>query len=542
MIRIINLRVSVTVETGLQQIVEKRYPHMRGHINHIHVVRRAVDARKKPNIVFVYTLLLDVHNEEAILRKYKQDKDISQIQPEEPAAIVHGQKKLAHRPVVMGFGPAGMMAAFYLAREGYRPLVLERGQDVDTRTLDVETFWKGGTFKAESNVQFGEGGAGTFSDGKLTTRVTHPRLHEISQYFVEHGAPEEILYKHKPHVGTDILRGMVKSMRQQIIAWGGEVRFGAKITDFVIENGALQGVVVNGEETIPTEVVISGIGHSARDTYEMMYKRQVDMSPKPFAIGVRIEHDQALIDASQYGVEPGELGLGAAEYSLKYHDPDTGRAAYSFCMCPGGQVVASASEEGGVVTNGMSLYARDSGVANSAIVVSVGPDDFGSHPLDGVAFQREWERKAFELGGRNYGAPIQTVGDFLGRSNNTEEVLAEKVDNAYGKAYSYAPKVVPADMHACLPDYVTSVLEKALPYWGRRIKGFDGDRVCMTGVETRTSAPLRIARDENRISPSLKGLYPVGEGAGYAGGIMSAALDGAETAIMMMATYAPFKG
>ena len=330
MIRIINLRVSVTVETGLQQIVEKRYPHMRGHINHIHVVRRAVDARKKPNIVFVYTLLLDVHNEEAILRKYKQDKDISQIQPEEPAAIVHGQKKLAHRPVVMGFGPAGMMAAFYLAREGYRPLVLERGQDVDTRTLDVETFWKGGTFKAESNVQFGEGGAGTFSDGKLTTRVTLPRLHEISQYFVEHGAPEEILYKHKPHVGTDILRGMVKSMRQQIIAWGGEVRFGAKITDFVIENGALQGVVVNGEETIPTEVVISGIGHSARDTYEMMYKRQVDMSPKPFAIGVRIEHDQALIDASQYGVEPGELGLGAAEYSLKYHDPETGRAAYSF--------------------------------------------------------------------------------------------------------------------------------------------------------------------------------------------------------------------
>lgn len=542
MIRIINLRVSVTNQMGLRELVEKRYPAFRGQIEKIHVVRRSVDARKKPNIVFVYTLLIAVRQEDVILAKYYgKDKDISHVNPEKPAAIIHGSRPLVYRPVVMGFGPAGLMAAFYLAREGYAPIVLERGQDVEQRTLDVEQFWQGGAFKPESNVQFGEGGAGTFSDGKLTTRVTHPRLHEISQYFVEHGAPEEILYKHKPHVGTDILRGMVKSMREQIIAWGGQVRFGAKVTDFIIDDGQIQGVIVNDQERIDTHLVLAGVGHSARDTYEMMYKRQVSMEAKPFAIGVRIEHDQGLIDRAQYGVDPKDLGLGAADYALKYHDKETGRAAYSFCMCPGGQVVASASEEGGVVTNGMSLYARDSGLANSAVVVSVGPDDFGHHPLDGVAFQREWESKAFALGGHSYKAPMQTVGDFLGRTANTSEVLGEKQSNSFGHAYSYQPGLVAADLHECLPDFVTSVLEEALPYWGRRIDGFDGDRVCMTGVETRTSAPLRIKRDDNRLSPTLKGLYPIGEGAGYAGGIMSAALDGAETAIMMMAEYQSWK-
>ena len=392
--------------------------------------------------------------------------------------------------------------------------MLERGQDVDTRSHDVETFCKKGIFKPESNVQFGEGGAGTFSDGKLTTRITHPRLHEISKYFVEFGAPEEILYKHKPHVGTDKLRTMVKAMRERIIEWGGEVRFGSKVTDLFIENDRIVGVEVNGSERIDTTVVLSGVGHSARDTYEMLYKRNVEMTAKPFAIGVRIEHDQAVIDESQYGVEPSSLGLGAAEYSLVYHDKESGRTAYSFCMCPGGQVVASASEDGGVVVNGMSLYARDSGVANSAIVVNVGPDDFGTHPLDGVAFQREWE---------------QTVGQFLGLSQ------APSVQNSI---YSYEPGVVNCDLHDCLPSFVTSVLERALPYWGRRIRGFDDPAVCMTGVETRTSAPLRMGRNEERISPTVGGFYPMGEGAGYAGGIMSAALDGAETAILCMAKYA----
>ncbi|MDU2181484.1 MAG: hypothetical protein E7E36_04415 [Veillonella sp.] len=471
MIRIINLRVAVTVKSDIKDIVEKKYPQLRGAIETIHVVRRAVDARKKPNIVFVYTLFVEVHKEAQIMKKLGKQKDVSVFTPEDPEPIVYGNVPLAHRPVVMGFGPAGMLAAFYLAREGYRPIVLERGQDVDTRSQDVETFWKEGV----------------------------------------------------------LLRTMVKAMRERIIEWGGEVRFGAKVTDLFIENDRIVGVEVNGDERIDTTVVLSGVGHSARDTYEMLHKRNVEMTAKPFAIGVRIEHDQAIIDESQYGVEPSSLGLGAAEYSLVYHDKETGRTAYSFCMCPGGQVVASASENGGVVVNGMSLYARDSGVANSAIVVNVGPDDFGNHPLDGVAFQREWERKAYELGGSNFHAPAQTVGQFLGLSQAT---------GVQDSTYSYEPGVVNCDLHDCLPPFVTSVLERALPYWGRRIHGFDDPAVCMTGVETRTSAPLRMGRNEERISPTIGGFYPMGEGAGYAGGIMSAALDGAETAIICMAKYA----
>ncbi len=532
MIRLINLRVAVTVKIELQQILEKKYPPLRGRIQVIHVVRRAVDARKKPNIVFVYTLFIEVTNEEDIAKKLKGDKNISVITPEEPEPILHGSQVLAHRPVVMGFGPAGMLAAFYLAREGYNPIVLERGEDVDTRTAHIEEFWKQGILRPESNVQFGEGGAGTFSDGKLTTRVTHPRLHEISKYFVEFGAPPEILYKHKPHVGTDKLRTMVKTLRERIIEWGGTVRFGAKVTDLFIEDGCIVGVEVNSSERIDTEVVLSGVGHSARDTYEMLYERKVPMEAKPFAIGVRVEHPQNLIDESQYGVPPETLGLGAAEYSLVYHDKETGRTAYSFCMCPGGQVVASASEALGVVTNGMSLYARDSGVANSALVVSVGPDDFGTHPLDGVAFQRKWEHRAYVLGGSNYTGPAQTVGRFLGNSNgpSVREAL-----------HTYEPSIVDVDLHECLPTFVSDVLERALPYWGRRIKGFDNPNICMTGIESRTSAPLRIQRDDSRMSPTVKGFYPMGEGAGYAGGIMSAALDGAESAILCMANYKSFK-
>lgn len=529
MIRIINFRIAVTDDGKLQELLEKKYPPLRGQITALHVVRRAVDARKKPLITFVYTLFVEVADSKAVMKRLKKDKNVELMEPALPEPIVHGHKDMKHRPVVIGFGPAGMLAAFYLAREGYAPIVLERGQDVDTRSADVEAFWKDGQFKPESNVQFGEGGAGTFSDGKLTTRVTHPRLHEIATYFVECGAPPEILYKHKPHVGTDILRHMVKRMREQIIAWGGEVRFGAKVTDFVSEEGRLTGVVVNGEETIPTNIALLGIGHSARDTYAQLHERGIAMESKHFAIGVRIEHPQHLVDLAQYGVEPESVGLGAAEYSLVYHDKELDRSAYSFCMCPGGQVVASASEEGHVVTNGMSLYARDSGMANSALVVTVGPQDFGDHPLSGVEFQRKWEKAAYELGGRTYKAPIQTVGHFLGR-------VAENAVNR--ESYSYLPDVVPADLRQCLPDYVTDTLTRALPYFGKRLQGFDRDDICMTGVETRTSSPLRIIRDEQRQS-SLEGLYPMGEGAGYAGGIMSAALDGAETAIMVMTAFKP---
>lgn len=535
MLRIINFRVDVKNKNPLEALLVHKFPVLKDQIQEIHVVRRAVDARKKPHITFVYTLFVAVQNEVVIMKKLGRDKNVSTMEPIEPEPIVHGEQVLKERPVVVGFGPAGMLAAFYLAREGYRPIVLERGQDVDQRSHDVETFWQTGEFKAESNVQFGEGGAGTFSDGKLTTRVTHPRLHEIAKYFVQFGAPQEILYKHKPHVGTDVLRGMVKAMREQIIAWGGEVRFGAKLTKLQLAANQVVGVEVNDEEIIPTSLVLAGVGHSARDTYEMLYNTGIAMESKPFAVGVRIEHPQSMIDISQYGIEPAELGLGAAEYSVVYHDKETGRTAYSFCMCPGGEVVASASEDGHVVTNGMSLYARASGVANSALVVTVGPDDFGNHPLGGVAFQREWEKKAFELGGHDYKAPLQTVGDFLARQKGTVP------EGNAAAPHSYRPGVVAADLHECLPTYVTDVMERALPYFGRRIKGFDEPQICMTGVETRTSSPLRILRDDDRQSPTVKGLYPMGEGAGYAGGIMSAALDGAETAIRVMVAYKPLK-
>lgn len=535
MLRIINFRVDVKNKNPLEALLVHKFPVLKDQIQEIHVVRRAVDARKKPHITFVYTLFVAVQNEVVVMKKLGRDKNVSTMEPIEPEPIVHGEQVLKERPVVVGFGPAGMLAAFYLAREGYRPIVLERGQDVDQRSHDVETFWQTGEFKAESNVQFGEGGAGTFSDGKLTTRVTHPRLHEIAKYFVQFGAPQEILYKHKPHVGTDVLRGMVKAMREQIIAWGGEVRFGAKLTKLQLAANQVVGVEVNDEEIIPTSLVLAGVGHSARDTYEMLYNTGIAMESKPFAVGVRIEHPQSMIDISQYGIEPAELGLGAAEYSVVYHDKETGRTAYSFCMCPGGEVVASASEDGHVVTNGMSLYARASGVANSALVVTVGPDDFGNHPLGGVAFQREWEKKAFELGGHDYKAPLQTVGDFLTRQKGTVP------EGNAAAPHSYRPGVVAADLHECLPTYVTDVMERALPYFGRRIKGFDEPQICMTGVETRTSSPLRILRDDDRQSPTVKGLYPMGEGAGYAGGIMSAALDGAETAIRVMVAYKPLK-
>lgn len=535
MLRIINFRVDVKNKNPLEALLVHKFPVLKDQIQEIHVVRRAVDARKKPHITFVYTLFVAVQNEVVVMKKLGRDKNVSTMEPIEPEPIVHGEQVLKERPVVVGFGPAGMLAAFYLAREGYRPIVLERGQDVDQRSHDVETFWQTGEFKAESNVQFGEGGAGTFSDGKLTTRVTHPRLHEIAKYFVQFGAPQEILYKHKPHVGTDVLRGMVKAMREQIIAWGGEVRFGAKLTKLQLAANQVVGVEVNDEEIIPTSLVLAGVGHSARDTYEMLYNTGIAMESKPFAVGVRIEHPQSMIDISQYGIEPAELGLGAAEYSVVYHDKETGRTAYSFCMCPGGEVVASASEDGHVVTNGMSLYARASGVANSALVVTVGPDDFGNHPLGGVGFQREWEKKAFELGGHDYKAPLQTVGDFLARQKGTVP------EGNAAAPHSYRPGVVAADLHECLPTYVTDVMERALPYFGRRIKGFDEPQICMTGVETRTSSPLRILRDDDRQSPTVKGLYPMGEGAGYAGGIMSAALDGAETAIRVMVAYKPLK-
>lgn len=529
MLRIINVRVSVTSKATPKELAMKKLRCKEQEIEKVMVVRRAIDARRKPELVFVYTLQVEVRNEQAIWKRCQKDKNISQMKLEPVAPIIHGEQSMKGRPVVVGFGPAGMMAAYYLAKEGYAPIVLERGYDVDTRSAHVAEFWEMGKFRPESNVQFGEGGAGTFSDGKLTTRVNHPRLMEISQILVDAGAPEEILYLHKPHVGTDILRDVVKRIRERICSLGGEVRFQSCVTDIKIEEGMVQCVTVNGTDTIETNQVLLCIGHSARDTYEMLYEKGVAMEAKPFAIGVRIEHEQSLINESQYGCEVEEFGLGAADYSLVYHSPN-GRTAYSFCMCPGGTVIGGSSEPEGVVTNGMSLHARDSGVANSALVVNVSPEDVGPHPLDGIAFQRKYERLAYEAGGRTYKAPAQYVGQFLKTSEGQE--VGEGL-------FSYKPGVVMTDLHTVLPDFVSKTLEEAIPYFGRRIHNFDHPMACLTGVETRTSAPLRILRNKQRISTNTIGLYPVGEGAGYAGGIMSAALDGAETAIAVMEAFGP---
>jgi hypothetical protein len=493
------------------------------------IVRKALDARRKSNINFVYSL--DVKTaipEGQVLAQLGGDRDVAVVGAAASAAIIGGTQPLAYQPVVVGMGPAGMLAALTLAQYGYRPLVLERGRDVDRRTQDVAAFWKTGQFNAESNVQFGEGGAGTFSDGKLTTRINDPRMREVLALLIEAGAPPDIAYAHKPHIGTDKLRIVVKNIRQRILSLGGEIEFEARVTDIDSKAGQLAGIVVNDNRYIPCNVALLGIGHSARDTYEMLHHRGIAMEAKAFAIGVRIEHPQPLIDKAQFGPAAGQEKLGAADYALVYHEKNSGRTAYSFCMCPGGVVVAAASEPGGVVTNGMSLYKRNSGIANSALVVNVDPADYGSQVLGGIEFQRRYERLAFESGGSNYCAPVQTVGNFLANKTGS-------IDGLTGS--SYRPGIMSADLRQCLPSFVTDTLAQALPEFDRKIKGFAHVQAILTGVETRTSAPVRLVRAPDYQSVNTAGLYPIGEGAGYAGGIMSAALDGLNAAIEVIKKY-----
>lgn len=532
MIRILNIRTAVPMKKSLEQLAAKKLRCRPDDIHRLLIVRRSVDARKKPRIYLVFTVDVSLQNEDRIWKRCHDNKDMRRLEEVVYTPPVPGTAALRHRPVVIGTGPSGLAAALALARSGYRPLVFERGCDVDARTRHVEEFWQGGPFRPESNVQFGEGGAGTFSDGKLTTRVNHPLLRHILEILVEAGAPEEILYAYNPHVGTDILRNVVKNIRHMIELAGGTVLFKHCVTAVKRDvQGRVHSVVVNGTDEYETDVVIMGIGHSARDTYYMLHDTGVLLEKKPFAVGVRIEHSQELIDRSQYGYPAAELGLDPASYALVYHSPE-GRSCYSFCMCPGGTVVAAASEAGRVVTNGMSLYRRDSGVANSAIVVNVTAEDMGGDsPLAGIAFQRRYEELAFQAGGSSYCAPAQTVGSFLGRS-----------PAASPSVHTYRPGVTWTDLHQVLPPFVTATLEQAIPYFGRRIHGFDSDGAVMTGVETRTSAPVRIVRGEDRMAAGTPGLYPVGEGAGYAGGIMSAFLDGLETANQIIGKYQTFGG
>ena len=486
------------------------------------IFKRSHDARKKHALLLVYAVDVEVRDEAALLKTFRNDRHLAPTPDMAYKFVGHAPEHLTERPLVVGFGPCGIFAALVLAQMGFRPIVLERGRAVRERTQDTWGLWRKHVLNPESNVQFGEGGAGTFSDGKLYSQIKDPRHlgRKVLTEFVKAGAPEEILYVSKPHIGTFRLVGMVETMRHEIEALGGEIRFQQRVTDVLIENGRIEGVTLAGGETLRSHHVVLALGHSARDTFEMLHARGVTMEAKPFSIGFRIEHPQSLIDQARLGPNAGNQLLGAADYKLVHHARN-GRSVYSFCMCPGGTVVAAASEPGRVVTNGMSQYSRNERNANAGIVVGITPADFPGGPLAGIELQRKLEARAFELGGGNYDAPAQRVGDFLAGRPSTQLGSVEP---------SYRPGVHLTDLASVLPDYAIEAIREALPAFDRQIKGFAMQDAVLTGVETRTSSPVRITRGDDFQSLNVKGLYPAGEGAGYAGGILSAGVDGIKVA------------
>ncbi len=521
MIRINEIKLPLEAdESALLQSAAKALRCSKREIASLTVTKKSLDSRKKDNLFFVYSVDVTVSgNEEELLKKSNCKK--AQLVEPFSYTLPENKRKSEFRPVVAGFGPGGIWAALTLARAGLRPIVLERGREIEKRTADVNRFWQTKVIDETSNVQFGEGGAGTFSDGKLTTGIKDKLCRKVFLDFVEFGAPEEILYSWRPHIGTDKLGQVVKNMREEIKRLGGDVLFSCRLTDIIVANGVIHGVTYINEkgETVDleTDSLILAVGHSAKDTVEMLYNKGIDIMQKPFSVGARIEHPRRLIDRAQYGDFAGHPALGAADYKLSCHPPH-GRGAYTFCMCPGGTVVAAASENGGVVVNGMSNFARNEENSNSALLVGVEPEDFGSeHPLAGFKLQREIEEKAFRCGGGDFTAPAQLVGDFL---QNVKSTQLGSVNP------SCATGVKMGDIREVLPKKVTDTMADAIVKMGTQLKGFDLPDAVLTAPETRSSSPVRILRDEFYQSLKIRGLYPCGEGAGYAGGIVSAAVDG----------------
>jgi uncharacterized protein len=541
MLRLTELRLPLAhAEPDLRAALIQRLAIAETELLRFEVAKRSFDARKKSAVVLIYTVDCVLRDEASVLARFNGDPHIRTSPDTRYHFVGHASAEgpRAKRPVVVGFGPCGIFAALLLAQMGLRPIVLERGKAVRERTKDTWGLWRKNVLEPESNVQFGEGGAGTFSDGKLWSQISDPRhlTRKVLTEFIKAGAPAEIAFIAKPHIGTFRLVGVVEKMRAEIEALGGEVRFGQRVTDVLIEAGRIRGLTLQNGAQLEADHVVIALGHSARDTFAVLHARGVFMEPKPFSIGFRIEHPQSIIDIARFGPSAGHPILGAADYKLVHHARNGeahGRSVYSFCMCPGGTVVAATSEPGRVVTNGMSQYSRNERNANAGIVVGIAPQDYRQdgksdgpvNPLDGIAFQRFWESRAFELGGGTYEAPGQRVGDFLRGTAST----------AFGSVLpSYKPGVKLVDLGAAgseaLPPYAIAAIREALPAFERQIKGFAMADAMLTGVETRTSSPLRITRGRDFESVNVKGLYPAGEGAGYAGGIMSAGVDGIEVA------------
>ena len=527
MIRVRQVKVDVKKNTNeeLKKQVAIKLKINDSDIYNIRIQKKSIDARKKDEICFVYEVDLEVKDEQNILKNIKS-KDIFLTPDEEYHFSKIGVTEMKYQPIVVGSGPAGLFTAYLLAEHGYKPIIIERGECVEDRVKSVEEFWKTGCLNENSNVQFGEGGAGTFSDGKLNTLVKDKefRMKRVFEIFVEHGAREDILYENKPHIGTDVLRKVVASMRNKIIKMGGEFKYNTCLTNLIIENNNLKSIEVNYKEIIPCETLILAIGHSARDTFKMLSMHNIIMNPKPFAVGIRIMHPQDMINKSQYGEM--HKYLPNASYKLTYTTTKK-RGVYSFCMCPGGYVVNASSEKGKLAINGMSNHARDTKNANSAIVVTISPNDYGTSPLDGIEFQRKLEEKAYEIGNGNI--PIQLLKDF---NENKVSIKLGDIAPVFKGGYTLS------NIHDIFPNYVTEAIKEALLIFGKKIKGYDRDDAIIAGVESRTSSPICIKRDEE-FESNIKGIYPCGEGAGYAGGITTSAMDGIKVAEQIAKVYRP---